>query len=548
MSPLPLSGQQPRTASLLSSILAAVVATSIVVGYNHSDFCFWRRKGNSNSTHDENNADSNDSSPSYFNGTTTKDRSDNNRIDLSTTTNRESTKTASMEGTKVPSLVDDDNTIGNIALNHETILLLRKQRQEERTGRIRAELKLRQVTKELQQIKNEQRIKQAQSNGDINSNADSNDNESTKAHNDGNTASSSKVSSKAIKTLLLMESIGTIVSPFTKRMGTPRQPQLVPASRGYIQFNPQLSVELLDGIAEYNYIWIVFEFHANTDGAGAGDNGIADPNSKTKTRSTTTKRTKIRPPRAPPGLKVGQLATRSPHRPNPIGLSLVNLSHWDRTTKQLHITGLDLVNGTPVYDIKPYVPWDMPGYYQETTNNQQNSNKFDLLEFIKVPSWVIQQDEIQNVVFTEHATNQLRDVMQEGKLKPWYTNKNDGYNGAYLTIKQILAQDPRSSHKGLKSNARGTTSTTKSSIDSIATTTPAVPTSSDNVLCNTNNNAYNIIFGNIQVSFIVTSGKNEEENDGDDGGVIVTEINSIEFDPENYVDGIPIVFKNNNTL
>ena len=127
----------------------------------------------------------------------------------------------------------------------------------------------------------------------------------------------------------MMHSIGTTVSPYTKRMGTPRQPQLVPSSRGYIELT--IPPDSCAGMEKYSHCWILFEFHANTN-------------------TKASRKTKIRPPRGM-GEKVGQLATRSPHRPNCIGLSLVCIEKWDTKKRQLHVSGLDLVNGTPVYDI-----------------------------------------------------------------------------------------------------------------------------------------------------------------------------------------------------
>lgn len=112
-------------------------------------------------------------------------------------------------------------------------------RQEERTGRIRAEVKLRNVLKEH-----------------VSSSAPSTDDP------------------HAMK----LSTIGIIVSPYTKRMGTPRQGALVPSSRGFIQFANSLSPQAVEGIDEYSHIWVIFAFHKNTSLA-------------------TSKKTKIRPPR-----------------------------------------------------------------------------------------------------------------------------------------------------------------------------------------------------------------------------------------------------------
>ena len=196
---------------------------------------------------------------------------------------------------------------------------LTKERMAERTGRIRAEMKLRSLLKDSQ----------------------TNNNNDIMNHENFNLGGSKQQQKKKKKTNVNSESmavstmslkcIGTVVTPFTKRMGTPRQGALAPHSRAYIQINVNTApMETLSGMELYSHAWIIFQFHANTD--------IAAFSSKTK----------VRPPRAG-GLKVGQLATRSPHRPNPLGLSLVKITGIDTKNKRLQIAALDLVNGTPVY-------------------------------------------------------------------------------------------------------------------------------------------------------------------------------------------------------
>jgi tRNA-Thr(GGU) m(6)t(6)A37 methyltransferase TsaA len=211
-------------------------------------------------------------------------------------------------------------------------------------------------------------------------------------------------------------------------MGTPRQGMLVPSSRGYIQFAATLSSEAVDGIGEYSHIWVIFAFHENTSLA-------------------TSHKSKVRPPRAG-GIKVGQLATRSPHRPNELGLSLVKLERWEPSSKRLFISALDLVDGTPVYDIKPYVHWDIPSVVD-----------FDASK-LRVPSWVENQDDIlPRVEFTNDATAAIEDYFQFDYLAPLYpSNDPTALEAAMQTLREILAQDPRSSHKGVSKNQRGSVS------------------------------------------------------------------------------------------
>mmetsp|Transcript_3959 Transcript_3959/g.6058 ORF Transcript_3959/g.6058 Transcript_3959/m.6058 type:complete len:342 (+) Transcript_3959:75-1100(+) len=265
---------------------------------------------------------------------------------------------------------------------------------------------------------------------------------------------------------MILKKIGTIVSPYTKRMGTPRQGALVPSSRAFVQLD--IPLETLDGIQNYSHAWIVFEFHANTD-------------------LSSSKKTKIRPPRAG-GIKVGQLATRSPHRPNALGLSLVVVERLDRSNKRFHISAIDLVNGTPVYDIKPFVPWDSP-------------DKFDGVT-LKVPTWVEEDDTLSEVVFSSDAEKEMENLILQNQLAPLYTKKNGGYESATQTLKQVLAQDPRASHQ------RGT----KMSEDGLA---------------------YSMIFCRIKVDFIVAQSK-----------VNVIRLNAVDFAETEFVDGIPLIHAN----
>lgn len=268
---------------------------------------------------------------------------------------------------------------------------LERRRLEERTGRIRAEVKLRNVLS----------LQKHSSNDDLNLG-----------------------DPHAMK----LSTIGTIYSPYPKRMGTPRQGTLVPSSRGYIQFVSSISPEAVDGIEDYSHIWVVFAFHANTSLA-------------------TSKKSKIRPPRAG-GIKVGQLATRSPHRPNPLGLSLVKMERWEPSSRRLYISGLDLVDETPVYDIKPYVHWDIPP--------EVNCD----ISKLRLPSWVESKDDVlPKVEFADGMESLLADFVQENALAPLYPQSDPtSHQGAVQTLKEILAQDPRSSHKGLSNNQRGSVS------------------------------------------------------------------------------------------
>jgi tRNA-Thr(GGU) m(6)t(6)A37 methyltransferase TsaA len=133
-----------------------------------------------------------------------------------------------------------------------------------------------------------------------------------------------------------MTPIGVVRSPYTERFGTPRQPGIVQQVKGDAALPGRIELlpELADGLAElarFDRIWCVFLFHLN--------------------RGFSLRVASPREPDRPRGL----FATRAPHRPNPIGLSCLRLTGIDGAT--LHVLGLDILDHTPVLDIKPYVPY-----------------------------------------------------------------------------------------------------------------------------------------------------------------------------------------------
>jgi tRNA-Thr(GGU) m(6)t(6)A37 methyltransferase TsaA len=141
--------------------------------------------------------------------------------------------------------------------------------------------------------------------------------------------------------------IGVVQSPFPQRRGTPRQPTLVTAARGRIKFDKRvIQAEHFQELKEFSHIWVLFVFHDNTN----------DKSSGAKDEFVKGIPAKIRPPRLH-GARVGCLSTRSPHRPNNIGLSVCEVLNVGQD--YIEIGGLDMVDGTPVLDIKPYIPYDI---------------------------------------------------------------------------------------------------------------------------------------------------------------------------------------------
>ena len=137
-----------------------------------------------------------------------------------------------------------------------------------------------------------------------------------------------------------MKIIARIHTDLPEKFGVPRQSGLVDALKGCIVFEPEFrEPEALRGLEEFSHIWLIWEF----------SEARRDDWSPT-----------VRPPRLGGNRRLGVFATRSPFRPNPIGLSCVKLERVELHSPDgpvLHVAGADLMHGTPIFDIKPYVPY-----------------------------------------------------------------------------------------------------------------------------------------------------------------------------------------------
>lgn len=137
-----------------------------------------------------------------------------------------------------------------------------------------------------------------------------------------------------------MKIIARISTPFKTKFGIPRQSGVTPDVKGEIMFEPDYrEIEAVRGLEGFSHIWLIWCFSES----------VNDKWSPT-----------VRPPRLGGNVRMGVFATRSPFRPNPIGLSSVVLERIEYTDDRgpvLHVRGADLMDGTPIFDIKPYVAY-----------------------------------------------------------------------------------------------------------------------------------------------------------------------------------------------
>lgn len=137
-----------------------------------------------------------------------------------------------------------------------------------------------------------------------------------------------------------MKIIARIHTPFKTKFGVPRQSGIVEDVRSEIVFEPEYrNFDAVRGLEDYSHIWLVWQF----------SEAVRDTWSPT-----------VRPPRLGGNVRVGVFATRSPFRPNAIGLSSLRLERVELSPERgpvLHVLGADMTDGTPIFDIKPYIPY-----------------------------------------------------------------------------------------------------------------------------------------------------------------------------------------------
>ena len=190
-----------------------------------------------------------------------------------------------------------------------------------------------------------------------------------------------------------IQPIGKIHTPYKEKFAIPRQPGLAKSAEGIITFFEAFNdPNYLRGIEQFSHLWLLFHFHQTAD---KGHSPL------------------VRPPRLGGNQKLGVFATRSTFRPNGIGMSVVEFGAVSYQNKQLILTvkGMDLLDGTPIVDIKPYVPY-ADSIQQASGGMAQYS------------------PELMAVTFTEQANSQLK------QLEPRYPAIGS-------LIREVLSQDPR---------------------------------------------------------------------------------------------------------
>eukprot|EP01133_Synstelium_polycarpum_P000376 gene376-440_t len=208
--------------------------------------------------------------------------------------------------------------------------------------------------------------------------------------------------------------IGFLECCFRERNGTPRQGCFVTKGRAVLRLSTKINpVHALEGLDQYSHCWLIFVFHENTNTLRAVRTD----------RPGSMVKAKVRPPKLD-GVKVGLFSTRTPHRPNAIGLSIAKIDKIEGNA--LHLSGIDLIDGTPILDVKPYIK-----HYDAV---------FDAVN----PAWTLTPtvQPLKAVHISAEADAQLVALVNRRILK-FYDNVDD----IRTAIMQVLIEDIRSTRK-----------------------------------------------------------------------------------------------------
>ena len=205
-----------------------------------------------------------------------------------------------------------------------------------------------------------------------------------------------------------MYTIAHVENNYTGKFGVPRQSGLVSEVTSLIVFEPEFrNPDALRGLEDFTHIWLIWEFsEAKRRGAQAPADAEEGSAEETPDDNKCDWRPTVRPPRLGGNTRIGVFATRSPFRPNPIGLSCVELEGVEYDTERgpvIKVRGADLMNGTPILDIKPYIPY--ADCRPEAGGGFTDENGFETVE-------VVIPEEIAGILTAEEAAG-LRSVLAQ---------------------------------------------------------------------------------------------------------------------------------------
>eukprot|EP00924_Labyrinthula_sp_SR-Ha-C_P000273 snap_masked-scaffold_25-processed-gene-2.24-mRNA-1 protein AED:0.52 eAED:0.53 QI:0/-1/0/1/-1/1/1/0/358 len=233
--------------------------------------------------------------------------------------------------------------------------------------------------------------------------------------------------------------IGYAATCLPQKFGIPRQALLAPSCPGKLVLNIKvIHGQGLVGLSSYSHLWLVTVFNNNTNVHKL----TKLVEKKSPRNGLKTFPALIKPPQLG-GERTGVFSTRSPHRPNPVALSLVKIRSVDENKGIVYFNGVDLLHGTPVLDIKPYLPHvDNP----KSTEKFLEDYKIHNVDGISSSEWLNNQKFVfvdvaigRTSTEEESLTNKMQEWVTEGKVE-WFKDTDSFFQG----LREILRLDPRS--------------------------------------------------------------------------------------------------------
>lgn len=241
---------------------------------------------------------------------------------------------------------------------------------------------------------------------------------------------------------IILEPIGVLHSPYDAKFAVPRQPNLVAEGKGILQLLPPYNApEAIRGLDQFSHLWLIFQF-----------NQVCDPHWHAT----------VRPPRLGGNTRLGVFATRATHRPNRLGLSKVRLEKIEliKGEVKLHLGSVDLVNGTPILDIKPYIAYADSEPMAQSGFAQEKPLELLEVEFAPTALQVVESADNFAKFGIQDPVQFIRDVIaqdprpayQQGKLSErvygmslagynirWQISPNNPYRAEVIDIKGELS-------------------------------------------------------------------------------------------------------------
>ena len=227
---------------------------------------------------------------------------------------------------------------------------------------------------------------------------------------------------------MFIEPIARFRSPFKTKFGIPRQAGLVPELKGKIVFEPGFRcADAVRGLEGFDYIWLIWGFSGNKPRSVA-ELVEASGALRQAQRPESAFQATVRPPRLGGNERIGVFASRSPFRPNGLGLSSVRIESIEYDAKDpdgkpvgpvIHVLGADLMDGTPIYDIKPYVTY--ADSHPDASSGFVDDKEWKPLKVVFAPS-----------VTSTSSVTEPAEVTVQGWTK-----------ADVQALRKVLAQDPR---------------------------------------------------------------------------------------------------------